>query len=221
MEELDPDKLLESWSQEGHAGVPNWSYAHEGCTLTFWPIPKTLQSRGRPGIRTLGFQSGEGQIVDSVTPLRNSLRKKAKKYGHPPMPVVIAVNALDVNLESDRDVREALFGTGRTVVRPSGEFSELHQRDGLWYGNTGPQYRNVSAVLMVEGFTPWTIGVVQTRLFLNPWAAHPISQAFHELPRATMEGEKMVYEDGSSLADLLGLPPCWPLDSSENPLMSA
>lgn len=212
LRDLDPDEVARQHQLTGE--LPEWRYDLDGATLIFAPIPKSPEARGKAGVRTLGTLSGEAVWVDAVTPLREALRDKAQKYGGPPRPLVVAVNSLDLYLEPGKDIRQALFGSERTGVRVTGEVVKRHSRDGLWLGNEGPRYRNVSAVLMVYALVPWTVGVARARLFLNPWAIHQLAHGLEELPNASVKGEELVYRDGRSIADLLGLPERWPTTSA-------
>jgi len=101
---------------------------------------------------------------------------KSGKYGTPGLPIVVAVNLLST-FGDERAVEQALFGSLALRVPIGGDASAtetIRQQDGVWMRDGQPLATRVSAVLEGPGLSPWTIAQKWPRLWLNPWAAHPL-----------------------------------------------
>jgi hypothetical protein len=154
-------------------------------------------------------------VIDDI---RGHLKRKAKKYGTPLVPLVIAINVIDWMYEGHQEMAQALFGTVRETARVS--FSESkeplvesflkQEKDGLLFDGNDSHYREVSAVLVFKGTGPWSLGVVTSRLFLNPWSLHPLTMALRDFPRTFAKDGVLVHEGGKSVAQILRLPTDWP-----------
>jgi hypothetical protein len=180
------------------------------CLLTFTAVPKKPEARGRPGVRPIGTIAGDPRWGDSVDSIREKLRSKARKYGEPPVPFVIAVNVLDVTCEAEDELRQALFGHQHAVVNAQGECRIVHMSNGLWLKKDGPHYPNVSGVLLVEGATPWTIRVVESCFYPNPWASIPLSQSLQRFRKVMVQDGAVIRTPGEAIGEILELPDNWP-----------
>jgi len=135
-------------------------------------------------------------------PLRDSLRKKAGRYGrHFAMPYVIAANSFDVML-TNTHFGETLFG----ILPQATGMGHCHDT-GLWGTASAPNHRRVSAVLFTSNLWPATLLVHQVYacLYLNPWAAQPYDGVLTKLPTFRFEEGELREHPGVTLPKLLKL----------------
>jgi hypothetical protein len=133
-------------------------------------------------------------------PLRDSLKKKAGRYGNQlDMPYVIAVNSSDVML-TDRDFEETLFG-----ARPDIVVKDSRLKRGFWGTATAPNHRRVSAVLFTKNLCEPTLlmGQVYACLYLNPWPEQPYEGVLIKLPTFRFEDGILREHAGARLHELL------------------
>lgn len=130
-----------------------WIMEEGEWKIIFSLIPKP---KGRP--RTLGINgSGGAEIIDSISPLRNSLnRKRASKYGTLHLPYLICLNSFDMYLD-EIDIMQTLF-----------------YEDGYWKCNGRPQNKTVSGILLFKDLGRWSLDSARPVLWHNPWAENPI-----------------------------------------------
>jgi len=209
---LDPDDVSRLYRLGGEKAFPRWSYQHDGWTIEFFPIPKSLGARGKPGIRPVGSRSYA--IWDkTASAIRNAILSKAGKYGNLEAPYVIAVNVLPHGAQRD-DIMEALFGDEQMVIHPTESGPEeggmSRKLNGAWTSPTGPRYTRVSAALLCGGVLPWTILRAPVCLYHNPWAKHPYESPLTRLAQAIPQGDRMHWEEGEALHSVLGLSENWP-----------
>ena len=211
---LDPEAISRDLDAGGFEALPHWSYDHEGWHIEFFPIPKSAKARGRRGLRPIGLQFGEVHWVDDRTAIRDAVIGKAGSYGHLELPYVIAVNALADRVDRI-DVMEALFGKEHFIFRAhaAGSVGPEFERapDGAWTSPGGPPNAGVSAALIAVQLLPSSVSRSSICLYHNPWATRPYEGELNRLHRATaVDGSRMDWHEGMSLADIFELPADWP-----------
>jgi hypothetical protein len=144
---------------------------------------------------------GTAHVIDNESSIRAALRDKASAYGRLDTPYVIAVlsNAFPLR---DEDFMFPLFGTRGLLRSP----------DGLWHEAAGPARQHVSAVIAGMGIHPWDVAQRQPVVWLNPWAARPISDEFGwGTRRLDLASGQMERRDAPGLPlNLFGLAADWP-----------
>jgi len=217
--DLDPDTMAELWESGNQDLIPVWTYQHDGWEIDFQPIPKSQKSRGEPGIRPIGLIQSEFERIDSHTPLREAIEEKAGRYGEMDLPYLVAVNALGDKGVDDIDVMEALFGQEVFVhsfgVTDSNDWVMKRKTNGVWRGPSGSRYTRVSGILLFVHLHPGTVVRSNVRLIRNPWASLPYSSVLCALPQWIVRNNRMVWQPGLSLAQILELDPSWPMESNQ------
>jgi hypothetical protein len=202
---LNPDGPVTRELPELRLTVHDWRFR-----VTASPV--LPEHRGEADHQPLGFGPPSGGMVDDISQLGDTLRRKASKYGEPEVPLILAVNCAS-SFMTRHDVEQALIG--RVAVQynlgagPPPRW--IRQRDGVWMGPRGPRARRVSGVLVGTQVHPHNCGTVIPELWLNPWATHPVTREWpFPINSATDEGEPTVVEATPSMHELLGLAEDWP-----------
>lgn len=191
--------------------VPAFEYSEGGLTLTVRAFPGNKPAPGRAvGMKSIGLyaaQPGEG--------IRESIEKKASRYGNLELPYIVAVNALRRHHDED-DVLCALFGAPGVVIRGfDGGWTEdeyIRIPDGVWVGKRGPSKRGLSAVLSTERLDLWSLGRRRMRIIRNPWADRPLPPVPLGVDELNPDSDRLVRAEGKPLAEILRLPADWPED---------
>jgi hypothetical protein len=213
----DYDDITHRYEQSGFDDLPCWHYEFEGWGVDFFLIPKR-NARGRKGVRPMGMQKSSVHnqplsadlsldiakefVVDSVTPVRNAILAKAGRYGTPDLPYVVAINALDDDVD-EIDVVAALFGDEPIVSRFEGDpFQERRKPNGVF-----AKYTRVSAVLVFMKLYGWNFSSVDARLYHNPRAAKEFSGALMRVAQEVVVNGRLNLTSGSSLPYIFGVHP--------------
>jgi hypothetical protein len=109
---LDPDSVIRQ-----HASgltLPNYEWRQDDWHVEFSAIPKSVEGRGKPGVRPLGMFGIEGGWLQTDEDVRSSLLKKVRKYGTN-LPVLIATNVISMHCDQT-DMLNALFGNEQINV---------------------------------------------------------------------------------------------------------
>ncbi len=198
--------------------VPTFEWNHEGLTLFFAPIPKSVTTRGTAGARPIGVIAGDAHILTTDEDIRNAIEQKSKKYGKLSLPLVIAVNVVSEHC-NEIDINNALFGSEaiQFTQRPDGSIDEgvgVRQPNGTWFGKNGARNRNVSAVLIGCQIEPYKAGVNTPELIHNPYAEIPLKISDYPLPQSLPDytTSTMKKKAGRVASEFLRLPAPWPPD---------
>lgn len=161
----------------------SWTLAESGWQINFSLFPKSIVTN-----RTLGSVNGAPMgMIDSVKPLRGSLdRKRGKNYGTLEKPYIICINSSDIYLDQ-QSITKTLFGNHLE----NGSVLDVNKGVPSFFVNNGsPQNRSVSAVLMFKNILPWNMHVVETELWLNPFAINPIQSHFLNVNQISFESSE-------------------------------
>jgi hypothetical protein len=184
-----------------------------------------------------GFKTGGGQehaiagsldlgrVVTPEVEIRQALNIKGDRYGTLDAPYIVVVADLKDELiggeDNDDALRDAVFGTlvGDLVVDENGKPRAIGSRlrDG-YYGSVGdPRHCNVSGVVLLPRANLWKLREErwQALCVRHPWSTHKLPDGPLPLPGYTADdcGAIASYQ-GTSLADLLGLPAVWPAEAA-------
>jgi hypothetical protein len=151
--------------------------------------------------------------LDTRTPIREAILDKVGTYGSLRLPYVVAVNALGDHVDRT-DIMEALFGRETYEFRQTAKGisgPKLKRKpDGVWGNPAKPTSTRVSAVLIVVGLYPWTIGSAVACLYHNPWATKPYDCVLNQLPRAEPRSDgEIAWVEGRTLSEIFELPENW------------
>ena len=222
LSKLDPDAVGEKLVAAGLEYLPNVARNHDGWDVTFQAIPKSLEARGKQGIRPIGAQIFGFQELNENEWIRRAIKEKATKYGNLNLPYIIAINVLSIFSNDNHIVMDALFGKeGVTFYRrPNGGPDHEFTRDpnGAFRGHQGPQNTRVSGIIVCNDLSWGNIASINPVLWHNPWAAFPFNQDLWTHPQYVPNTDKSRIElkQGGKVADLFGLPLDWPIQEGEN-----
>jgi hypothetical protein len=209
LRDLDPD--VAAGVYESTRELPTRLLAIRDWKLKFRAIPKSPAGRGKPG-RLLGIGPMSVGFTNDREKLGKSLERKRRRYGKPGAPLILALLSMSSGAD-EIAVAEALFGSEVVRFDPDNpDDSQLARTpDGLWTKPGGPRATRVSGVLVGTTLLPWTCAARWPRLWLNPWATHPLKT---ELPFSTVwvddHGVLTPRHAGSTPSAVLGLPSDWP-----------
>ena len=213
---LDPDEVTKQFEQGGLEALPHWNWEHDGWQITFFPLPKKPEARGKPSVRPIGLQIHGACFLTPHVGIRKSIQDKASKYGKIDLPYIVAINVINEFGIDEIDISNALFGEEQVTIIFRGnnviEQKPNRKPNGAWYGPNGPQNKRVSAALIAVNLTPWNIAKVTPVLWHNPWANYPLPPDTWQLPQLVPDKKdnRLLKKNGKSAWQLLRLCPNWP-----------
>jgi hypothetical protein len=206
-------------AEDGEWTAPTERFEIGGSVVVLEAHPKPDGLRGNRETPTIWAGPMEGGVFDEPVPIYKDLKAKAKAYGRPGAPYVIAALCLR-DFVTSNDVEAALYGKEvvQIPIGPNGGAvgPAYLTRDfqGLWQRGQTPTYRRVTGVLSGIHIAPWTVAQNPLTLWLNPWAEHSLPNS-SDLPWKTVTGDveenALVTRDATRPPhDIFGLPDDWP-----------
>jgi hypothetical protein len=180
--------------------------------IVFRPLPVKAEARGkRPDKIMLGIGPSMSGYVNDVEKIKAALKKKARKYGEPAEPLVLAV--LSLSSPENEDIESALLGRIAWQFDPEkpDDGRWVRQEDGFWFRDGKPRATKVSAVVVGVGLMPWMVARTWPGLWSNPWATNPLEVPLpFPLGTVARNGSVTYSESDGAPAEILGLPEDWP-----------
>ena len=204
----DPDEVAAEIKLHGPEASPARRVEFDGWSIKASLMPK-FNARGDGSTRTIGTGPMRMSWTNGSKPVRDALRAKARSFGRTGLPLIVAVNAPDVD---DIDETEALFGKEQVTFTFTGDPDLSQPRmtrapDGVWIGpGYKPLYTRLSAALIFRGVAPWFLRA-PTCLYVNPFAERPVPRAALALPHALCANGELVRKAGVDVAEILGAEP--------------
>jgi hypothetical protein len=150
--------------------LPELNLRTKDWSFVFRALPKSEELRGQPGVRPIGGGPMRSGWIDDRAALLAVASRKAKHYGSPPHPLVLALCS-DRDFADDEDVNAVLFGQEAMVATssaPDASWKPIRRPNGLWRGPTGWRNEHVGGVLACHRLKPWAVATVQPKLWLHP-----------------------------------------------------
>jgi hypothetical protein len=214
---LNPDEIGKILNLKGLDGLKGKRLEDVGWSVTFKPIPKSPLTRGKPGVRPLGIIWLNFRELKEHEWVKNSIRKKAGKYGNLNLPYIIAVNLISI-FSQDSIIENALFGREGSY----GNNEMTRDFDGAFCQPSGPQYTRVSAAMVFGYLHCGGIAKSKPVIWHNPWASNPLDQELLPFSQEILILSKDMFQkkEGRNIADIFGLPANWPFKEGENDFVS-
>jgi hypothetical protein len=211
IDNLDYDDVVARYKEGDIDCLPKWPFEHDGWSIEFFPIPKSEDAIGKPGIRPIGLVSFGYFEVDPIMTIREAILSKAKAYGKPKLPFIVAVNNFERHVDYP-EIMEVLFGRWKYSFAKldDGSVSTKEERDldGVWTSRAGPRNRQLTAVLIFQDVTSWNFAGRNVRLYHNPYISDLYDTELMQLPQ--MIPKDMMLHDGKSVGSIFGLETSWP-----------
>ena len=200
------DEVQSLIDEHGSNAAPSQSIECGNWSLEGWLSPISPDKRLSEPSRQFVIGDHLGKYTDCATPVRDALKKKARKYRNLDAPLVLAVNTRDRFYNARQHDLEVLFGNEQlfyskdnldAAPRPGRE------RNGVWSRGRGSQ---MDAFLSIQKVDMWNIYNASASLYLNPKNTHTVfPDALFRLPHVKVfDGEVKRFE-GENIAQLVGI----------------
>jgi hypothetical protein len=217
--QLDPDLVGQLYVENRYDEIPSFHWSHEGWDLSFKPIPKSPEFRGRPGVRPIGVEMPEGKWVNTHGDIRDVIERKSSRYGDLRLPFIVAANVIGDHCDNF-DILNALYGQESVLVTRRANGSPVTEHgvrapDGAWGTQKNPRNKLASGVLLAAGLSPWSMRAITPELFRHPWCTYPLEAHGWALPQWTLDDgvqpPQLCHQPGCQAGEILGVPSPWPI----------
>ena len=147
-----------------------------------------------------------GKYTDCATPVRDALKKKARKYRNLDAPLVLAVNVRDMFYNGCQCDMEVLFGKEQLVFssdHPDSPPRLDRKQNGFW---SCGRHSRIDAILMFSKVDGWNLYNASACLYINHHNTNAaLPDALFRLPHAKGCEGKLEWFGGKNIAQLVGV----------------
>ena len=201
----DPDTVLKLTDTGGLDSAPSAKYEADEWSIEAWLLPISSRSRRNDQTRRITVMPRRAKRTDSVQPVRNAAKKKSTKYGHPDLPLVVAVHTRDKFYNGHDCDLDVLYGDEQFTY--SHETSRVVRKpNGIWSGDDG---RRISAFLRCQRVDAWNLSRAGVCLYIDPRQDYAtLPDALFRLPHGKVSKDIMTWSEGEDIAQLLDTNSC-------------
>ena len=199
----DPDEVQRQIDKHGRGRSPSESIQDGDWIFEAWLSPIPPDKRDRSLKRPLILGRHRAKWLDCVTPVRKTLREKAKKYGNLDVPFIVAVHTCDNHYQSPMHDMEVLFGNEQLYYfkdHPDLPLQPDRKPNGVWWRDS-----KINAFWSFQRIDVWNMRhSASACLYLNPWKGHVLlPYVMYGLPHAKVNGGVMEWLEGEDIREIM------------------
>ena len=205
LDDHNPDEVQRLINEKGRKAAPSRSIECGNWSLQGWLKPISLEKRGNSRSRKIVIEPYLAARTNSVTPVRNALKKKGRKYRNLDAPLVVAMNARDMFYNGEVHDMEVLFGKEQLLYsKENPDLPPVSNREpnGVW-----SQDSRIDAVLSFQRIDLRNLWHnASSCLYINPYKTNvALPDALFRLPHAKGYNGKMKRFEGEDIAQLVSM----------------
>ena len=210
LKKLDPVLLRNEVDEGGFDKLPIIKYNNGDIYIIVKPIPvKPFTSKEKKQL--IGIYPVKTFCGGGVESLKDSIEKKARRYGKFDKPFIVCLNTLDVVPSGKEDVDDAIWGSLSITwsTNPDNKDETLmRQLDGVFLEKSGARLKNLTGVF-VSKICPHNIPVANYWLYEHPFSENKMD--FNKIGLKFNYVDKGYFIDntGDDLDEILGISKDW------------
>ena len=197
LKKINPDILSDEIDKEGVDKLPVIEYNNGDIHIIINPIP-VIPSARKEKKRPIGMYPIETFWGGGEESLKDSIEKKAKRYGKLDKPFIVCMNSLDIMTSGKIDVDNAIWGSlaWSWSTNPDDRDEKwIRQLDGVFLDKKGARLKNLTGVF-VSKICPHNIPVANYWFYEHPFSENKMD--FNEI------GLKFNYVEKGHIIDNTG-----------------
>lgn len=210
LRKICPDKVNEDILNLGYDSSPRLSFENEDLKLIISLIPKDSENRNT-NCRPIGAYHMGTHWGGAEESIKSSFSKKANRYGKLEKPYIICINAKSSKFGGEYDVSNAVWGSlgiSWSTDPKNKDEKVVRQRDGIFMGEKGPIFQNVSGVF-ITNVMEFNIHVSNCWLIKHPFSKSELDFNIFQLAFQYAENGKIIFNKGETIAKILNINANW------------
>lgn len=210
LQKIAPNILREELEKNGIENLPKIEYKNRDVHMIVSPIPISPSAREEK-IRPIGIYPAEAFWGGGEESLKESIEKKAKRYGKLDKPFIVCLNSLDIRTSGKIDVDNAIWGTLAFSWSTNPESKDekwIRQLDGVFYDKKGVRLKNLTGIF-VSKVCPHNVPVANYWLYEHPFSENKMDFNKIGLKFNYISEGKIIDNTGDNIGDILEIPKDW------------
>ena len=210
LKNFDPDTVTKDIQAYGLEGCPKIAIEDKNLQLIISLIPKDPQYR-KENDNAIGVYPSEVFWGGEEESIKTSFSKKAKRYGRLDKPYIVCINSIGRKFTGNYDVMNAIWGT--LAISWSTNPNDIDEKiirmnDGLFISDKGPEYKNVSGVLITH-VMEFNIPNSSYRLVKHPFADKELDFKIIDMSYQYLRDGKIITTEGKTIAEIFNIKTDW------------
>lgn len=208
---LDPIKITANMEKYGFDGCPRIDFKNKDFNIIIQPMPLVESQKDKISENPIGMYPFESFWGGGEESLRQSILKKANRYGKFEIPYLICLNALGKKTSGKIDIENVIWGSLQYTFSTNPENRDgkmTRNRDGIFYNLGKNQLNNVSGIMVTKVF-PSNIPNAKYWLFENPFANNNFNFIDINLVYSYIKDNQIISQEGTDLDRIFGIKKDW------------
>lgn len=208
---LDPESITSQMKKYGFEGCPFINYENNDFKISVQPMPLIKSKRNKISKNPIGMFPFETFWGGGENSLRDSILKKAKRYGKFDIPYLICINALSKKTSGKIDIENVIWGSLQYTysTNPDNRDGRMTRAmDGVFYNSGKPKLQNVSGILVTRVF-PSNIPNENYWLFEHPFAENKMNFSRLNLVYSYVKENQIISLEGNDFDKIFGISKNW------------
>lgn len=210
LKKINPDILSEEVNKNGFEKLPAIEYNNGDIHIIVKPIP-VIPSARKENKRPIGIYPIETFWGGGEESLKDSIEKKAKRYGKLDKPFIVCMNSLDIKTSGKLDVDNAIWGSLALSWSTNPENRDekwIRQLDGVFLDKKGARLKNLTGVF-VSKIYPHNVPVANYWFYEHPFSENKMDFNKIGLKFNYINEGKIVDNTGDDIGDILEISKDW------------
>lgn len=211
VEKLDYNLIASKAEKFGMDACPRIKFNNKDFNIVIQPMPMSESKKEKISSTPIGMFPFEILTGGGDESLRQSIFKKAKRYGKFDKPYLICINSLSTKSSGKFDIENVIWGSLKYSfsTNPNNRnLKMIRDNDGVFYNSGKPQLQNVSAILVTKVF-PSNIPNAKYWAYQNPFATTNLNFEYLDLAFSYLKENQIISEEGNNFDEIFEINKDW------------
>lgn len=181
-------------------------YEDHEVYISIKPIPVISEAKEIVFEKPIGIYPIEFFQETGEEALKNSILKKAKRYGTLDKPFIVCINMIGDKIMGNWGIENIIWGSTAISFskNPLDKGKVIRQPDGVFLNHNGVRLKNLSGIFVTRVF-PYSIADAKYWLFEHPFTENKLDFNFLGLKSYYVKDNKIVINEGDDIAKILDI----------------
>jgi hypothetical protein len=209
---IDRKSLEKDLDENGFNKIPEIKYENQDLRISIRPIPLIDSAKDKISDTPIGMLPMESFWGGGEESLKDSIIKKASRYGKFDIPYLICINAIGHKTSGKIDIENVIWGSlalSFTNNPDDKNVKWIRKSDGIFHNGRRATKTNVSGVLVTKVF-PFGVPNSKYWLYKNPFSKHPFDFNQLDLRLNYVKNGQIISQEGEDLDKIFKMSKNWP-----------
>lgn len=209
---IDRKSLEKELNENGFDKIPEIKYENEDLRISIRPMPLIDSVKDKISKTPIGMLPVETFWGGGEESLKDSIVKKASRYGKFDIPYLICINAIGHKTSGRIDIENVIWGSLAWSFKNNPDDKDakwIRESDGIFHNGRRATKTNVSGILVTKVF-PFGVPNSKYWLYENPFSKNPFDFDQVDLKLNYVKDGKIVSQEGEDLDKIFNMSKKWP-----------